>query len=307
MLMMRYALFILIVTSVLCTGSAQLAQAGQSSIPAAFADIGLDARIMGMGGAASAGTHRAADSFWNPAGLAALLRNEVTAMQTEQFGLVPAYLLAGGHRHGEGMGLGAALLSSGDTMLRENTLILALGREIFGTSGTALGIAVKLRHASFGPENGTEGVEGSARGAALDLGLIRESGALSYGILIEELLGDLKWSSSGLGDYHEGVPPTCTAGMRYNAGLLELVGDLELALVAERSHKAAVGVEWRPFSLLQIRGGMKQRLDAEAQRFLTLGAGVGHELTGGGRLQVDTAYLFHELGGSLRISAAYGF
>ncbi len=307
MLMKRHALSILNVTWVLCTGPAQLAQAGQSSIPAAFADIGLDARIMGMGGAASAGTHRAADSFWNPAGLADLPRNEVTAMQTEQFGLVPAYLLAAGHRHGEGMGLGAALLSSGDTMLRENTLILALGREIFGKSGSALGVAVKLRHASFGPENGTEGIEGSARGVALDLGLIHESGALSYGILIEELFGDLKWSSSGLGDYHEGVPPTCTTGMRYNAGLLELVGDLELALDAERTHKAAAGVEWRPFSLLQIRGGMKQRLDAEAQRFLTLGAGVGHELTGGGRLQVDTAYLFHDLGGSLRISAAYGF
>jgi hypothetical protein len=307
MFMMRIILPVLILCGLLWILPAQDAWAGQSSIPAAFADIGLDARIMGMGGAATAGTHRAADSFWNPAGLASLYRSEVTAMQTEQFGLVPAYLLAVGQRRNESLGLGAALLSSGDTLLRENTLILAMGRRLFGESGTALGIAVKLRHASFGPEGDSTGIDGSARGAALDLGLLRESGAFSYGLVVEELFGDLKWSSSGLGDYHEGVPPTCTAGLRFNGGLLEVVGDIELALNAERRHKAALGVEWRPFSLLQIRGGMKQRLDAEALRFLTLGAGIGHDLAGGGRLQVDTAYLFHELGGSLRISASYGF
>ncbi len=304
---LRSATPLLIACVLVCAVPPPCVRAGQSSIPAAFADIGLDARIMGMGGAAAAGTHRTADSFWNPAGLAGLFRDEVTAMQTEQFGLVPAYLLAAGHRRNESLGLGAAILSSGDTLLRENTLILAAGHSLFTDSGAALGIALKFRHASFGPEGDNEGIEGSAYGLALDLGLQRESGALSYGLILEELLSDMKWNSSGLGDYHESVPPTCTAGLRLNGGLLEVVGDLEMALDSERSHKAALGVEWRPFSLLQIRGGMKQRLDAEALRFLTLGAGIGHELSEGGRLQLDTAYLFHELGGSLRISVAYGF
>ena len=228
-------------------------------------------------------------------------------MQTEQFGIVPSYLLAGARRMDSGLGLSAGILSSGDTILRENTLILGAGRTLPGESGLALGVAVKLRHASFGPEGDGEGIEGSAWGAALDLGLSAGKGALSYGIVLEELISDMKWSSSGQGGYHEGVPATCTAGFRLNAKTMELVGDFEMALDSERSHKAAVGAEWRPFSLLQVRGGMKQRLDAEAMRFFTLGIGLGHDLSGGGRLQFDTAYLFHELGASLRVAASYGF
>lgn len=283
------------------------ASAGQSAIPAAFLDIGLDARVMGMGGAGSAGTGRVADLVWNPAGLAILRRSEITAMQTEQFGLVPAYFLAATRRQASGLGLGAGVLSSGDGLLRENTLFLALGRMLPGAGGMALGLTLKARHASFGPETGGEGVDGSAYGAALDLGLRGGHGALSYGLVVEELFSDLRWSSSAVGSYHEGVPPTCSLGFIFEGGALELAGDLEVALDEERAHKAALGLEWRPFSLLEFRGGLKQRLDAEAQRFLTMGLGIGHDQSGGGRLQLDSAYLFHELGNSLRISAGYGF
>ncbi len=283
------------------------ASAEQSSIPGAFADIGLGARIMGMGGAGSAGSQRAMDIVWNPAGLARLYRTEVTAMQTEQFGIIPSYFLAGARKMGPGLGLGVGILSSGDTLLRENTLVLGAGRTFAGESGFALGASVKLRHASFGPDGDSEGVDGSAWGAAIDLGVSGGKGPLKYGLVVEELLSDMNWSSSGKGSYHEGMPATCTAGFRLGARILELVGDLEIALDEERSHKAAVGAEWRPYSLLQIRGGMKQRLDAEAMRFFTLGAGLGHNLSTGGRLQIDCAYLFHELGSSLRVAASYGF
>lgn len=282
------------------------AWAGQSALPAAFADIGLGARIMGMGGAGAAGSGRAIDLAWNPAGLAGLAHSELRAMQTEQFGRVPAYLLLGARRYG-GTALGAGLLSSGDALLRENTLLIGGGRALLPRWGLALGLALKLRHASFGPEGDLPGVDGSAYGAALDLGLSGGGEALSYGLLVEELLSDMRWRSSASGSYHEAVPPTCTLGFRYRKEPLELAGDLELALDSERTHKAALGLEWRPFRVLHLRGGLKQRLDAEALRFLTLGAGVGHELASGARLQLDSAYLFHELGGSLRIAAGYTF
>ncbi|MCB1163456.1 hypothetical protein KDL67_12300, partial [bacterium] len=58
--------------------------------------------------------------------------------------------------------------------------------------------------------------------------------------------------------------------------------------------------------VLALRGGMSQRLDTEELRFLTLGAGLGKDLEGGRRLQLDSAYSFHDLGGSLRVEVSLG-
>jgi len=289
----------------LALAPAPIARAGQSALPGAFADIGLSARAMGMGGAAAAGFGRAADLSGNPAALAGLAQPELGALQTEQFGLVPTYYLAGARRLG-GNGLGLGLLSSGDALLRENTLLLAGARGLgeSGLGALALGLAIKLRHAAFGPEGDTPGIEGSAYGAALDLGLQLRRGNARYGLFVEELASDLRWESSGLGRYHEGVPPTLRAGLGLDAGALSLAADLEIALETERAHKAALGLEWRPHGLLALRGGLSQRLETEEQRFLSAGLGLGANLEGGRRFQVDAAYLFHELGGSLRLEAA---
>ena len=281
--------------------------AGQSLIPGAFADIGLGARAMGMGGANSAGSGRAIDLLWNPAGLAGLQHAEIGAMHTEQFDLVPAYLLDVGLDGGAGTGFGVALLSSGDALLRENTLFLGAGRNLGFAGGFDLGMAMKLRHASFGPQDGTQGVDGSAYGLGLDVGLRRVFESLTLGVALEELFGGVRWDSSVSGTYWESVPPTLTAGVSVLAGALLLVSDLEMPLAEERAWKGSAGVEWTPFSVLQIRGGVKQRLDAEGSRFLTLGAGLGKALPQGGRIQVDSAYLFHDIDGSLRVSANYIF
>jgi hypothetical protein len=230
-------------------------------------------------------------------------------LQTEQFGLVAHYYLAGARPLGAGRGLGLGLLSSGDGLLRENTLLLAGGQSLGGTpiGALALGLAIKLRHAAFAPEGDMPGVEGSAYGAALDLGLQLRRGAARYGLFVEELASDLRWRSSGLGSYHEGVPPTLRAGLGLDAGALSLAGDLEIALEPERTHKAALGAEWRLHPMLALRGGFSQRLAREDQRFLTAGLGLGADLAGGRRLQFDSAYLFHALGGSLRLEALIVF
>jgi hypothetical protein len=278
-----------------------VARAGQSAIPAAFADPGLGGRAMAMGGAGVATDGRATDLAWNPAGLSALAGTSVWAMQAEQFGLVPATVLGGARPWGERRGTAVALLSSGDVLLRENTLFLGLGQRL---GPVALGATLKLRHATFGPESGGEGVEGSAWGAGLDLGLLLRRGPTRYGLVLAEALSDLRWSSSGLGNYHEGVPPTLKAGLGLEAAPFSVAADLELALESERAHKAALGLEWRVHPVLALRGGMSQRLDTEELRFLTLGAGLGKDLEGGRRLQLDSAYSFHDLGGSLRVEVS---
>lgn len=280
---------------------ATIAQAGQSAIPAAFADPGLGGRAMAMGGAGVAADGRATDLAWNPAGLAALAATSVWAMQGEQFGLVPATVLGGARPWGDGRGAAVALLSSGDALLRENTLLLGFGQRL---GPVALGATLKLRHAAFGPESGGVGVEGSAWGAGLDLGLVLRRGRTRYGLVLDEALSDLRWNSSGLGSYHEGVPPTLRAGLGLEAAPFILAADLELALESERTHKAALGLEWRVHPVLVLRGGLSQRLDTEELRFLTLGAGLGKDLEGGRRLQLDSAYSFHDLGGSLRVEVS---
>ncbi len=299
----RRALALLV--AALTAALAAPAPAGQSALPGAFADIGLSARVMGMGGAGAAGLGRAADLTWNPAGLAGMARAEGCALQTEQFGLVAHYYLAAARPLGAGRGLGLGLLSSGDGLLRENTLLIAGGQSLGTTplGALALGLSLKLRHAAFAPAGDTPGVEGSAYGAALDLGLQLRRGTLRYGLFVEELASDLRWQSSGLGSYHEGVPPTLRTGVGLDAGALSLAADLEVALESERAHKAALGAEWRLHSALALRAGFSQRLAAEDQRFLTAGLGLGANLEGGRRLQFDSAYLFHALGGSLRLEA----
>jgi len=283
------------------------ALAGQSGIPGAFADVGLGARAMGLGGAVAAGSGFAGDLVWNPAGLALLERSEFTAMQTEQFGLVPTYFLAGALARNEGFGLAAGIISSGDALLRENTLLVGAGRHFDALGNLDLGMTLKMRYASFGSGGTGEAVTGSAYGFALDIGLRGKLGPAELGFYVEELVGTVSWDSSERGSYYESVPPTASAGMQLPAGPLRLATDIEIGLAGERPVKAALGVEWTPHPILQLRGGMRQSLDAEASRFLSLGAGLGRDLEQGGRLQLDTAYLFHELGGSLRVSAAYRF
>jgi hypothetical protein len=284
-----------------------LVLAGQSAIPAAFADIGLGARAMGLGGANSVGDGRVMDLFWNPAGLVSLERSEISMMQTEQFGLVPTYLLAGARPRMGKTALAVGMISSGDALLRENTLLLGAGRKTPFLAGLDLGAVLKFRHASFGSGGTADGVQGSAWGFGLDLGLHGRRGPVIMGLVYEEAISNMRWSSSTSGKYDEAIPPTLTGGIQFRSGPLIFCSDLELGLKQERASKVAVGLEWIPHSVLQLRGGMKQRLDADAMRFFTLGAGVGHNLESGQRLQLDSAYLFHELGSSLRISMGYRF
>ena len=70
----------------------------RAEIPAAYVDIGYGARSIGMGGAFVAIPCDVHALFWNPAALSTLKHNQVTAMYTKQFGLIPYFLAAYGTR-----------------------------------------------------------------------------------------------------------------------------------------------------------------------------------------------------------------
>ena len=228
-------------------------------------------------------------------------------MQTEQFDIVPTYFVAVGLPDLCRLPLALGLVSSGDALLRENTLLLGAGMSPMALHGLALGAVLKMRRASFGSGGTEDCVEGSALGMALDLGLSGAFGPVRVGLVLEEALGRLNWDSSVRGQYSESVPRTLSGGLEFQTGAFAFASDLEIGLHDERADKFAAGIEYSLHSILQIRGGLKQRLVAEEARFLTMGFGLGHKLTGGQRLQLDMAYLFHDLGNSLRVSAGYTF
>ncbi|MCP4549021.1 MAG: hypothetical protein GY835_21405 [bacterium] len=294
------ALLVLLIMTVPLSANASL-----SAIPGAFVDVGIDARAMGMGGANSAGSGKVADLVWNPAGLARLGSTEITAMQTEQFGLVPTYFLGVGLPTLWRAPISFGIISSGDALMRENTLLVGTGLNPVFMRGIEVGATIKLRHASFGSGGTEDCVDGSALGLAFDIGLSGQTGPVRLGLVLEEALSDMKWDSSAKGSYHESVPHTLTGGLQFNSGPFCYAMDIEFGIQEERVSKGSAGLEWTPHPILQLRGGLKQNLDADAERFATIGVGVGHTLHDGRRLQLDTAYLLHDLGNSLRISFGY--
>ncbi|HHM23673.1 MAG TPA: hypothetical protein ENJ23_01370, partial [Bacteroidetes bacterium] len=101
----------------------------KAQVPAAFVDIGYGARPMGMGGAFTALSDDAHAIFWNPAGLAGLSRSELTLMHTKQLGLIPYTMLAYAGRLGT-WGAGLGVLSSGNDVLRETTILFSFARSV---------------------------------------------------------------------------------------------------------------------------------------------------------------------------------
>ena len=84
------------------------AASGLSDIPAAFVDVGIGAREMGMAGASVASTSGPTAVFWNPARLADPAAGSGVALtHGEQMGLVPYSAAAGSWRAGANWVIGA--------------------------------------------------------------------------------------------------------------------------------------------------------------------------------------------------------
>ena len=110
--------------------SAETARGGElSDIPGAFADVGIGASAMGMGGAVAASIEGASSLFWNPAGLGqAGSSRELMVAYGDQMGIVP-YSAGAGLRQLGDYTLGVGLLYSGDDVLSETSVLIGAARE----------------------------------------------------------------------------------------------------------------------------------------------------------------------------------
>ncbi|MFH1864504.1 MAG: hypothetical protein ABIK85_01350 [Candidatus Eisenbacteria bacterium] len=280
-----------------------------SGIPGAFADVGIGAGAMGMGGAVVASVEGASALFWNPAGLG-LTENprELMIAYCDQMGLVPYSAGSALYRLGD-YTLGAGLLYSGDDALSETSALIGAARE-FGAPpwapgrATGVGATLRTRWASYGSnESVGEQVTGGALGLGLDIGaLIPLTESTTLGLSGRDIVSLLNWDSSAAGSYGENVPTALSAGIAmrpHDHVLLEV--DLEKALHADVRDVLRAGAEVTVFGVATLRGGYITMLPEGDTEEYSVGGGASFP-AGATVMTLDVAYLFGHLDDTLRFS-----
>ncbi len=288
-----------------------------SGIPAAYVDIGLGIRPLGMGAAYVAVADDENAARWNPAALAQQARFAAAFTWARQLNLIPYNYLSGSLPMRRS-GVGWYAESSGDDVLRENTIGIA-----YGVTGDHLpglrtaydisfGVTTKFRWASYGnnPDGGEGQVTGDAWGWGLDLGFywrIPWARGLSAAVAAHDLLNNLTWNSSVKGNYSEPVPARMSAGIAYrlrDRSLFTL--DFLPALYSDVETRFALGAEYKLLRVIALRAGVAQNIGTTREnRDVTLGLGIHQRLLGTAAIEAGIAYLFNELANTPRVGLAF--
>lgn len=280
-----------------------------ADIPASYVDIGYGARPVAMGGAFVATPNDVHALHWNPAGLATLTHNQMTAMYTKQFGLIPYYFAAFGSRVNKRLGVGVAALSSGNEVLRESTLQIAGAFSV--QRWFCFGMTVKLRNSVFGQnqDGGENRSQGDAYGYGLDLGILwRVSKAWYLGAFGRDVFAEVMYNNTTREvQYSEAIPPGLVVGTTYRVtrSLLFAVA-YEKSLARDTYDKLNAGFEGRIFKLIALRGGISQELSTDAPRKYALGLGIIGS-TSRFSVNFDFAYQFYHLANTPRVSTTIHF
>ena len=304
----RPVALLLAVAAALALAAPGTCVAGISGIPGAFADIGIGARSLAMGGSVAA-VRGAEALFWNPAridpGDAAV---DVSLSYCDQMGLVPYSAAAGATRVGP-YAVGAGVLYSGDDVLTETTVLIGGARtmpELPWACGRRpeVGAALRVRRASFGNNESHDGqVSGTALGFALDVGAtVPVPGDATVAVVWRDAVSSLSWDSSVGGTYDEAVPSVVSIGAAVTAaGRLTVEAGFDMALEDGARDFASMGVELALFDVAALRGGYRTSVTDDTLDEFTAGGGVSTSL-GSATVGVDVAYVFSELEDTLRMA-----
>lgn len=295
--------------AVLSLGTDTAGGAELSDIPGAFADVGIGAAAMGMGGAVVASVEGASSLFWNPAGLGqAESSREVMVAYGDQMGLVPYSAGAGLQRLGA-YTLGVGLLYSGDAVLSETSVLVGAAGQFnvlpwAPDRAAGVGATLRTRWASYGNnESAGEQVTGSALGLGLDVGaLIPLTDSTTLGVTGRDVVSMLNWDSSAAGSYGENVPAALAIGVAmrpHDLVLLEV--DLDKALHRDTNGVVRAGAELTVFGMARLRGGYVTTLSVDDSSEYSVGAGATFP-AGTTAMTLDIAYLFGHLDNTLRFS-----
>lgn len=269
---------------------------------AAFLDIGVGARALGMGGAYTALADDANALYWNPSGLAKLEKREFTASHAELFESTRLDFLAYAHPTSQGtFAAGLTYLSQGKLEGRDS-----LGRRTEGYDASdaalSLGYARKLDVVELGAtvkylQSHIAGTQ--AQGVAADVGAKRAFDRVIVGAALRNLGPGLKYQ-----DQRNDLPLRLALGAAYrfkggHAAAAEAVNGPRGA-----GTDASFGGEFQALKSVFLRGGYTTRTAItggsgfDVARGLTLGLGFRNE-----KWSLDYAVLpSGELGRSHRFS-----
>lgn len=287
---------------------------------AAFPDIGLGGRPMGMGGAFVALADDANSIFWNPAGLSQLQRAEFSSMRLNLYGLdVNSHLLSGTLRHPFAGGIGFGLLRTGETGLyMEDSLIVALGQDLQPVLNIPLSIGVSIKNlrktfSNFDSNDSLFNRGGDVSQLSYDVGFLWRTTKLRIGGLAANIVPTNASLSSN--DEVE-IPPVFRAGVaflptRRITFAAEGVQRYRSGPFTQRSLR--IGTELQPvkiqtgyISAAMVRGGVRFTEIQGSAAYL--GGGLQLALGESLRAQLDYAFaqpitdLSSELGNTHRFS-----
>ncbi len=275
-----------------------------SSAYAAFNEIGIGARPLGLGGAFVALADDSNAANYNAAGLAYIEDIHISATHAQRFnGLVSYNTIVGVVPLG-GIGtLGAniGILTEDSDIYREQTIRLSYGRTII----KQLGLGINLKHLGTSYDETNEFVaenpyfaNTSSSALSLDLGLLAKPfNSLSLGVSIENLVpADISISET----HEDPIPMNIRAGITYSLEsiaemsaqgaaisnlLKETLGTFE---VTSRDGEiyTSVGVEMWVIKTIGIRGGFARNNSTNTATSFSLGGSAMLPI-GGSLLQLD--------------------
>jgi hypothetical protein len=222
---------------------------------AAFDDLGIGARPLGMGGAFVAVADDANASMHNPAGLGYMTAPEASFTRVRMFSGVVNYNYAGIVLPlGSAGSLGASfgMLSEESDIYSERSVAFSYSKRVLAFS---LGANLKMLNTSFDRDNlwvtdNPYFAESSASGFTLDLGvLVRPVAGLSVGLSGENLIpADISVSENE----EEKVPMNLRAGLAY-----------KLSAIAASAQQPALK-EVLNTTIVSVEGAMRKEREANA-------------------------------------------
>ncbi|MDR9414792.1 MAG: hypothetical protein RI564_00820 [Gracilimonas sp.] len=302
-----------------------LSVSGQSlsNIAGAFVDIGYGSRASGMGFAYT-GLAEGSDAIvWNPAGMGQAKQINISLMYAKQYDLVNYNYASGIVPLKNGHVVGLAVVSSGDEVLRENTLYASYAKQL---KRFYVGATLKYRLSSFGNNNlsqddyvvftpaeiqdGTDRqIYGTGMGIGFDVGLLfKLSPSLQFGVIARDPYSMFTWDSKIRGDeessgsYNETVPFELVVGASYNLGdHLHITTDVLPSLDHAGEEIIRAGVEKKFMDVLYLRVGTEQKLKSLEIDHYMGGFGIEAPKFSGTRFSAHYTYVMNELANTHRI------
>jgi len=292
--------------------------------PAAFDDIGIGARPLGMGGAFVAVADDANASMFNPAGLGYMTAPEAGFTHVRMFSGVVDYNYAGiiiplGGAGSLGASFGALGEESG--IYSERKVSFSYSKKVVET--LSLGASLKMLYTGFDSDNmwvseNPYFVETGASGFTLDIGLLAMPvPGLSVGLSGEDLIpADISISETE----EEKVPMNLRAGVAYrlssvaaNAQQQALKEVLETTLISvegafrkEREAsaiKARIGVEaWFAKQVVGLRAGYRMKKVDETSSSAAVGGSIRIPITD---LKIQLDYALQIFGADIEDKLAH--